>query len=401
MFVFFFSMIGIAINGWQFIRFRFLGFPIIYLIIGSLFVSYIRYFFVNKGVLSLKKGEKYLLVFELYGVFLVAFSLVGGNRYFTNNELYVSLSYIPRQAFYLAFLPAIILFQDEFYTNKLDSFLKQYGRVSFWIIYFAHIIVMRQIVVSVPTEMLLGWLALTTEETNHTRKGLFRFLVIMLTPVAIGGEITNMLIRVMYAACFFMYRNRKALLFQLMKIGACIMLIGMFVLPFFDSVFSSIFDANSFWRLRYWKDELNSLIQSRFVGVGYGTSYASKRFVGGSLNIVGGPFGATAEYTTMEKLFVTGPHSSFVAVAFRLGLIGIITFVLFLKGIYNGMSNLKQNVSAATFFAFWAALIIISTNVGLESPYYLMLFVFAMGKSVQEIRSLEKTDNRTATLYSD
>ena len=114
-----------------------------------------------------------------------------------------------------------------------------------------------------------------------------------------------------------------------MAIGTRVMVIAMFILPLFDSVFASVFDANSFWRLSYWKDELTQLVKSYFLGVGYGTSYATRNFIGGSLNITGGPFGATAEYSTLDKLFVTGPHSSFIAIAFRLGLIGIITFVRF------------------------------------------------------------------------
>lgn len=392
MFALFFTILGIAIFGGSFIRFQIWRFPVTYLVMGALAVSYIRYFLVKRGVLSLKKGEKNLLVFEIYGLMMVALSFFGLNRLFISDELYTSTAYIPRQAYYLMFLPAIILFQDDFYTKRLDWFIRRYGRALFWIIYFGHIAVNRKVALSVPTEMIMCWLMFSVGETYTSPANLLRLAAVVFTPIAVGGEMTNLLIRVACVLYFFLHSKSGGVLFQFMAIGIGCMVAGMFVLPIFDKAFESVFDVNSFWRLSYWKDELTQLIKSYFLGVGYGTSYASRSFIGGSLNITGGPFGATAEYSTLDKLFVTGPHSSFIAIAFRLGIIGILTFVQFLKGIYRDLLNTRREVSVATCFAFFAALIIIGVNVGLESPYYLMLFVFSMGKCAQEAKALAEAD---------
>lgn len=392
MIVLYIAVLGISIFGGSFIKIKIWRFPVTYLVMGALVVSYIKYFVVKRGVLSIKREEKTLLVFEIYGLIMVGLSFLGFNKFFISDELYTSIAYIPRQAYYLMVLPAILLFQDDSYTAKADWFVSRYGRVLFWVIYFGHIAVSRKVVLSVPTEMILCWLLLSAGGTYNSPANLLRFAIVMFTPIAVGGEITNLLIRLACAVYYFLHDRAGERLFQFMGIGLGCMVVGMFVLPVFDKAFESIFDVNSSWRLRYWKDELNQLVKSYFLGVGYGTSYASRSFVGGNLNIIGGPFSATAEYSTLDKLFVTGPHSSFIAIAFRLGIIGILTFVHFLIGIYRVLLKLGKKVSAATYFAFFAALVIIGVNVGLESPYYLMLFVFSMGKCVQQAKALTGTD---------
>ena len=49
-------------------------------------------------------------------------------------------------------------------------------------------------------------------------------------------------------------------------------------------------------------------------------------------------------------------------------------------------------------FAFFAALIIIGVNVGLESPYYLMIFIFSMGRCAQQAKALTDTDEPAPNL---
>ena len=392
MFVFFITIFGIAIYGGKFVRFQILHIPITYIVMAALFVSYIRYFIVNKGILKLTNGEKKLTAFEIYGGIMTVLSLLGLNTFFTSDDLYRSAAYIPRQVYYLLFLPAIILFRDSFYTEKVDRLLARCGKILFWLIYFGHITAARKFSLSVPTEFILGWLALSIGKGRATKSSILMLIATLFTPLAVGGEMTNLLIRFVYAAHFFFYKKQGKRLFQLMAMGAGISVIAIFVLPLFDKVFSFVFDANSLWRLRYWKDEMIELSKSFFLGVGYGTSYASKNFVGESLNIVGGPFGATSEYSTFDKLFITGPHSSFVSVAFRLGIIGLVNFVLFIKGIYRDLLSSGREISPATCFAFFGAIIIIGVNVGLESPYYLMMFVFALGRCVQDAKSIPNSN---------
>lgn len=207
MYIFFMTVLGIAVFGGSFIKLQVWRFTMTYIVMGALVISYIRYFVVKRGVFKLKMGEKNLMIFEMYGLLLVVLSTLGINRYYISDELFTSIAYIPRQAYYLLFLPAVILFQDEFYTDKLDRFVDRYGRALFWIIYIAHMVIMRKFALSVPTEMMLCWLALTTGGTRRTRGNLIRLLLLLFTPIAVGGEMTNLLIRLLYVGYFFFHKK--------------------------------------------------------------------------------------------------------------------------------------------------------------------------------------------------
>ena len=383
MFVLFIAILGIAIFGGAFVKFQILHIPMTYIVMAALCFSYVRYFAIKRGILNLKIGEKALFVFELYGLIMVFISFLGINQLFISKELFISKTYIPRQAYYLWFFPAIILFQDELYTKKIDVILLKYGKYVFWGLYFGHIITNRQFSLPVSTEFVLCWLAFLIGGTKKTRSNIIRLAVLIFTPIATGGELTNLIIRILFIAFFFI-NKKQAFLSRFLAICVSIMISAMFILPAFDKSVSSLLDANSIWRLRYWKDELIQLLKSYLLGVGYGTSYATQRFIGGSLHVVGGPFAASAGYSTLDKMYITGPHSSFVSIAFRLGVVGIISFVLFIKSMYKELSQIGQDVSAAALFTFFSSLVVIGVNVGLESPYYLIIFVFAMGQCVKE-----------------
>ena len=53
-------------------------------------------------------------------------------------------------------------------------------------------------------------------------------------------------------------------------------LTAVFVVPFFADKITPFLDANSAWRIRFWNDELVQLVQSKGIGVGFGTAYATE-----------------------------------------------------------------------------------------------------------------------------
>lgn len=176
-----------------------------------------------------------------------------------------------------------------------------------------------------------------------------------------------------------------------MSIGLVCMIVAIYLMPLFASLFENIFDVNSFWRLRYWNDELGQIIHSKFLGVGYGTSYATENFVGQIGSVIGGPFGATAEYTTLKKLFVVGPHNSYIAILFRLGLIGIIIFLFMMFSVHNAIKRYFKDILPVSAFLYFSSAVLIGVNVGLESPYYLLLFAFSIGFTIFDITICENS----------
>lgn len=392
---FYIMVLGIAAYGGAFVKIEIAGIPLTYIFMALLAVTYINYFIRHRGKLKIWKSEICLIVFVCYGLLIVLLSAFGVQENLLNGELLTLKSYIFRQAYYLYFLPLIIVMADEENYTKYKKLLEKYRLILFWGIYLFHIIYRQQLAIGVPTVFILAYLSL--QKKGDQVYEWLGFIAVMFTPIAIGGELTNLFIRLVYAV-YYLIQCRRVLVTRLLVGGIGVALIAMFVAPFFSRYFSSFLDANSYWRLQYWQDELFILIKSKFLGVGFGTAYASTAFVGDMNSIAGGPFAATSEYTVMEKLFATGAHNSFISLAFRLGVVGIVLFLMFFWMLYVKMRKYNETICPATFFIFFSSILIISFNVGLESPYYLMLFIFAMGISNAEVI---KNSNRNLCLESN
>ena len=373
--IFYILILGIAITGGKFVRYSILGIPVIYYCMGALVVAYIPYLIKHRKELRLYKSERNLIAFVMYGLFIALLSFLGVNEKLVQCRLLVTRAYIPRQAYYLFLLPAVLVFSETRLYEKAQYFFRKYRLELFWGIYFLRFLYARQISLSVTTVFFLAYISL--QGTSRFRYEYIMLAAILFTPVATGGEITNLIIRLLYLL-YYVVRNKKIVITQLIVFGFSVMIAAMFVLPFFDSQFSNLLDVNSYWRLRYWHDELLQLVDSHFLGVGYGTAYATINFVGNTTNITSGPFSATKEYTTMDLLFVTGSHNSLISVSFRLGVIGIALFLSMLWMFYKEMRRNINSISKSSLFAFFSSIVVISVNVGLESPYYLFLFLFAL-----------------------
>lgn len=375
MYFFLIMILGIAIFGGPFVRFTILGIPIIYLCIIFLCTSYIKYFFIDRKKIVITTSEKYLLFFTIYGLLRTGLSAIHATDFLVSDDLFINTFYIPRQAYYLFFLPLIAVFGHTNVLGKVKKDVCKFQKEIFYIVYFFNLLFTHSFSIGVPTELFLCYVA-SAKKPRHYRD-LIMSAIILFTPIAVGGEFTNAAIRIIYFAfMFFPKAERK--IHKLIRLGIRIGIVISFTLPFAADRFSNVFDANSFWRLRYWADELYQLIMSYFLGVGYGTSFATEHFVGSVSNIVGGPFGATSEYSVMDKLFVTGPHNSFISIAFRLGILGIWLWLIFLNNLDSRKSGNKI-FSRSTSIVFYSSIFIVLTNVGLESPYYMSMFVFGMG----------------------
>lgn len=371
----YFMVFGIAIFGGSFVKSKIFGIPLVYISMAILFIQYIVYLKKQSGVLKIDKRRKKLCQFVLWGLLYVAISIIGVNEHWVSNDLFYDRNFVLRQSYYLFILPAQFLFK---HSSRIDHAINKYGFWIFIFVYLARVVYIQDLAIGVSSIFVLSWLALQFFKEINISKKIIVFSIIVFSPIGVGGEMTNVIFRLIFI--FVLFRKQtvhiKNSLRKLFSIGTVILLVS----PLAWGIFGQRLDANSSWRMRYWRDEIIQVYNTNFVGVGYGTSYASTKFVGDIDTIVGGPFGATEEYSTMDRLFVTGPHNSFISIFFRLGIIGYYLFVSF---IYHNL-NPKYIDCKAKVFAAYAAIVLIMVNVGLESPYYLYLFVFAMGIAMEE-----------------
>lgn len=372
---FYVLVLGIAITSGGFVKFSIMGIPMIIYCMAALAIVYILYLIKHRTVLYLWKSERILSIFVLYGLFIVLLSFMGTYGDLIQSRLLMMRSYIPRQAYYLLIFPAVLVLSQEEFYGRMQKVLQQYRLEFFWGIYFFHLLLVRQFSLSVETAFFLAYLSLQGKSKHKYEYVMFA--AVLFTPIATGGETTNLIIRLLYFV-YYIVRGKKIIVTQLVAFGMSVAVAAMFIVPFFSSQFSNKLDANSYWRLRYWHDELLQLVDSHFLGVGYGTAYATTSFTGNTLNIAGGPFGATEEYSTMDQLFVTGSHNSLISVSFRLGVIGITLLLSMLRMLYKGMRQQIAVIPNSAFFAFFSCIVVISVNVGLESPAYLILFIFSL-----------------------
>ena len=379
--VFLLSMIAIVITGGGFAGSTYYGMPIFYLILMTLLASYGYYFVQKRETLSMGPAEKCLIVFEGWGLLYVLFSFTGVNQIFQTDLVYDS-SFIPRQAVYLFVLPAAILLREDTWMRGVKRFLKKYGELVFWVLYFAQMLFFHQVIVTVTSVAFLGWLSLQLDTHQRWRRWI-RILALMVTPMFIDGQSTILILRMVFLAVCIVPKKWLRIALCVMAAGVFLVVAVCFIMPVTigDNVFS---DENMSWRMRIWKEEETNLADTYFLGTGYGTSYPSKTYLSGVRDRREYQYMEGDGYTAYERPFVTAPHNSFISLTMRTGFIGLLLFLLYLFQLFWNIVKYKTPPSRAACFALFAGIVIILFNVGLESPVYLVTFVFFTGICARE-----------------
>lgn len=350
---------------------------IVFGVMGCLVLSYGFFFCYRKKNLTLNSAEKCLLVFILIGLLHVILSQLEISQRLWDLDLYFDKSYLLRQAVYLFVLPAILLFQDDFYTRGKDYLIHHYGELLFWVLLiYEYFHAGKEIQVS--AQLLLGWLALRVKSPQPWRNWA-RYIAVLFAPLPFDGSSTVLVFRFLFALILIIPVGRSRLLQKWVAIGLLVVLIAVsFVAPLVLSDTSFISDYNTKWRINYWIDEMNNLGHTYGLGVGYGTSYPSKTFASD-------PDLARYNFFGYDRFFTVACHNSFVAVAMRTGIFGIAAFMMFIFLMLREMLKYRILASKAAFFALLGAVVCIAFNVGLESPNYMFSFIFCLGECNQEV----------------
>ena len=387
MIVFLLTVLAIAVTGGGFAGATYYSVTIIYLVLGTLFVSYIYYFVKNRESLSLGSTEKCLIVFETWGLFYVLLSIAGVNR-IMQADLAYEYSFIPRQAVYFFVLPAAILFRDDTYMKGFEWFLKRYGEILFWVLYAAQMLYFDEVMLTVMTQGLLCWLSLRLE-TNQRWRRWIRIIALLVTPLYGYGELTILIIRMIFFIICIVPKNWTRIVLCLVAAAVFLVVIGCFVLPqAIDE--TAISDGSMSWRIQIWREEEKILTNTHYLGGGYGTSYPSKTYAKEAVQRWEGQYIAGDGYTEYERMFVTGPHNSFMSLTMRTGIIGLLLFLLFLGSQFWNIVKYRVPPSKSACFAIFAGIVMILFNVGLESPGYLLTFTFFMGVCIREGKKLKE-----------
>jgi len=150
-------------------------------------------------------------------------------------------------------------------------------------------------------------------------------------------------------------------------------------------------DSNWGWRLFIWIDNIKSTINDTFLlGHGFGTSYFAGygRNPGDFIPLIGAEATIRQYPSPYIAEFVLAQHNSFVNMFYRLGIIGLLLFL----GVFKTLGKQIDNINAPHQLKYIVliSMLIISVNVGLESPGFATQFAFIIGLTQHYIISCRK-----------
>lgn len=136
-------------------------------------------------------------------------------------------------------------------------------------------------------------------------------------------------------------------------------------IAFYNNPFGVRFvDTNLTVRLLLLHDAISGLIQSYFIGVGFGTESISNDYSNFGVDIF-----RSEDDTGFIHLAV---HNSFATIAFRVGFAGFVIFLYFLTRTFSKIRLSKTKCEAQTKYAlFLAFFVLLYTNPALESFIYM------------------------------
>ena len=367
--IFITMLIGTSLFNMDFIKLSFLGISVFDGIALWTFITYINFFLHDRLTIKYNRVElKSLLYFIIYAVFVVILSYMGFFKLLYGKYTLFDTVYIPRQAYYIYFLPLIFVSVEDSFSYKVLSNIMHYGKTYYILLWACFVIIHRDFALNVCITFVLGFLILISFDLKYVFDDLL-FLVFILSPIGVGGESTQFIIR--FLLLIFVVLKSFDKVFSFIFYALLLIIFMSFVIGFCDLDNFNL-EPNTLWRAKYWADEVRTLIRTTGIGVGYGTSYASKEFVGDAIM---GPFAATSDFSVMDRLFVVGCHNSIVSITYRTGVVGLFLLINFLTDIYK---QILTSINKVSCYLYSSALIIILFNVGFESPSYLFIFMAAV-----------------------
>lgn len=359
-----------------------LGLPVLIWCALAAGAYYVYAFFFKKRLLTALKTNLFLTFFVVQGLVWLGLSYLGMAGWSPLSCRFpTSLSYAPRQAYYLAFLPLVVVPSLLGDGQAAYAFLKKYGLLAaaaYWLFASHFAGGVNAFSVSPQSLYLLLALCLFSDRRDPFAWALAAFL--WLLPSGGTGDSSVLLLRLLFTGLFLL--GDRAWVQRLSIIVLPCILVVSLALPLIRPLVNYIdkdsgLDATVGFRAAIWADEDRALVDSHGVGVGFGTTYASDELVA---DVWPAELGANDEYTAAQRPFVTAPHSSFVAVAFRQGLIGLALF----SGLFVSLwRRIRRHALAAErpqlLFLLLGAMLLFSVNVGLESPQYFEVFLLAFG----------------------
>ncbi len=210
--------------------------------------------------------------------------------------------------------------------------------------------------------------------------------LIVLTFLALPSH-SAYLMGTMFICVLTYFRNRIVSWFKVETTFRMYLLIMLIVFAFaiFASELYSIIsrDENSLWRLMVWQNEINSLGNTYYTGVGFGTAYVTPHIY----YEVNNPnmYLDAEDGSVYDRLFIVANHNSFLNMFYRMGLLGgflfIAIYIQIIRWALCLYSKAREYIKPyiwCAFCGFMYQTIVILLNPGLEMMQFAMNFCLAV-----------------------
>ena len=322
------------------------------------------------------------LIFITYMIAIIVTSYINIPDMWGIVDISYNSEYIPRQCYVWFFIPWIYLIARFFPTQTTIVGKKKI----IWILVILSLITI--IAGDSPLYRSLIFLITSLLYIVYQKK-LVVVLVLLFNFILSFQDMTYCIAIILCGAVLFV---GKGILFWVTKritLLSYIAISVMFVcLLFFHEQLASILaiDDNTLWRFKFWVNDFRNLAKTFFMGIGYGTGYASnsifKELYPNAEPLLrmqdGIPFS--------DSLFVTTQHSSLINLFYRTGLIGGCVFVsLIIRPIEMlGYLCFQEKKKDGMIYRFAISnliynMCVIFFNPGLESPRFSIGFIASYG----------------------
>lgn len=335
-------------------------------------MSFIIKFLFGKYDFLKSKIVKLFLIFFCVGMVYVVLSLFGFQAGLKMDGISISKQYIPRQAYWLFMIPVGIDIVDEFRRIKINKNTK-----IILILVDIVLVVLYQFNIFDPLTLWFIIPIICAAIYYLSKNTIYIFLFFISIALTFPEQVTYLIGDVIIFLFMILdfaiskWKLNKKNIYVIVKWSLPIIFIfGIIMLSLVSSR-----DPNTAWRLEYWKNDFEIIIRNYFVGVGFGTGYGSKSL----LETINNPGVFLNQAPFPESSLYIAQHNSFVNVIYRLGLVGIILFILPLWKLFRTYFYQKHTqMLSFAFSIFLYGVLVIFLNPGLESPRFCLQFLFGI-----------------------
>ncbi len=370
-------LLGMFAFGNNFLKFR-LVIPSFFLVVYFL-LCLIHVFascWVSGFVLRIKRPgqiEKTALAFIVLCLLYGVLSYIGVFDHSVTDGLNFNRNYILRHMMMLDLLPIGLSMYIVFLDPVFERWMNKPRHYLYIPLYILILIPQFRTTEANYLLILLLYLEYSAAETKVKRAIILIMMISLFALIYQMGTVVLMMLMCLLLLpknnlTFNALRKYRLLIGTGLVITACMAVL--YLEPLMNWVKSA--DPNTWWRMYYWSVELKIAAARKWLGVGYGTAYATKSIFnvlqGGFIDPVTQLFSHDA-----SVLFTTAQHNSYMNILYRTGIIGFILFVsINFNLLFQGIR--KTPLERTLMLAFINATLLILLNVGLESPRFLILF---------------------------